>query len=96
MNTVTFIEDSEIEDYRTDFRPKNRGSHFENRGLPCPILTNKNRGLDNNWLMKKIKNPWKGGAHSRGALIKLSASLRGRSFEGGAHSRGALIRGNTV
>ena len=37
-----------------------------------------------------------GGAHSRGALIKLSASLRGRSFEGGAHSRGALIRGNTV
>ena len=36
------------------------------------------------------------GAHSRGALIKLSASLRGRSFEGGAHSRGALIRGNTV
>ena len=41
-----------------------------NRGLPDPILTNKNRGLDNNWLNEKIQKSLEGG---------------GRSFEGGAH-----------
>ena len=38
---VFFIEDYKIEDYRTDFRPKNRGLHFQNRGLPGPILRRK-------------------------------------------------------
>ena len=38
---------------RTDFRLKNRWSHFENRRLPAPILTNKNRGQDDNCFNKK-------------------------------------------
>ena len=42
--TPFFIEDNKIEDNRTDFRPKNRGHYFQNRGQTGPILDKKNRG----------------------------------------------------
>ena len=63
MNTIFFYRGLQNRGQRTDFRPQNRGTHFENRGLPAPILTNINRCQDNNWLDEKKEKPFEGGAH---------------------------------